>query len=130
MFHSSTILLSINLGVIAIGLSLSRVGGFNIVAASTPKQYSGIAYGITVLFFYIGMAMGPTIAGLYLETQQVTVSNAVVTGSFPSPEAYNMIFLTAAVISLASIGLTIILKRKWQYPKSKHLKTKRLKRLN
>jgi MFS family permease len=112
MFHSSTILLSINLGVIAIGLSLSRVGGFNIVAASTPKQYSGIAYGITVLFFYIGMAMGPTIAGLYLETQQVTVSNAVVTGSFPSPEAYNMIFLTAAVISLASIGLTIILKRK------------------
>jgi MFS family permease len=112
MFHSSTILLSINLGVIAIGLSLSRVGGFNIVAASTPKQYSGITYGITVLFFYIGMAMGPTIAGLYLETQQVTVSNAIVTGSFPSPEAYNMIFLTAAVISLTSIGLTIILKRK------------------
>jgi MFS family permease len=112
MFHSSTILLATNLGIIAIGLSLSRVGGYNIVAASTPSQYSGIAYGMTVLFFYIGMAMGPTIAGLYMETQQVSVSNTIVNGSFPSPEAYNMIFLTAAIISLTSIGLTIFLKKK------------------
>ena len=111
MFHSSTILISINLGIIAIGLSLSRVGGYNIVAASTPNQYSGIAYGMTVLFFYIGMAMGPTIAGLYMQTQQVSVSNAIVSGSFPSPEAYNMIFLTAAITSLTSIGLTIFLKK-------------------
>ena len=112
MFHSSTILLSTNLGIIAIGLSLSRVGGYNIVAASTPNQYSGIAYGMTVLFFYLGMAMGPTIAGLYMQTQQVSVSNAIVNGSFPSPEAYNMIFLTAAIISLTTIGLTIFLKKK------------------
>ena len=112
MFHSSTILLATNLGIIAIGLSLSRVGGYNIVAASTPNQYSGIAYGMTVLFFYIGMAMGPTIAGLYMQTQQVSISNAIVSGSFPSPEAYNLIFLTAAIISLASIGLTIFLKKK------------------
>jgi MFS family permease len=112
IFHSSTILLSTNLGIIAIGLSLSRVGGYNIVAASTPNRYSGIAYGMTVLFFYIGMAMGPTIAGLYLQTQQVFVSNAIVSGSFPSPESYNMIFLTAAIISLTSIGLTIFLKKK------------------
>jgi len=112
MFHSFTILLSTNLGIIAIGLSLSRVGGYNIVAASTPKQYSGIAYGMTVLFFYIGMAMGPTIARLYMQTDQVSISNAIVSGSFPSPEAYNMIFLTAAIISLTSIGLTIFLKKK------------------
>ena len=86
--------------------------GYNIVAASTPNQYSGIAYGMTVLFFYLGMAMGPTIAGLYMQTQQVSVSNAIVNGSFPSPEAYNMIFLTAAIISLTTIGLTIFLKKK------------------
>ena len=112
IFHSSTILLSTNLGIIAIGLSLSRVGGYNIVGASTPNRYSGIAYGMTVLFFYIGMAMGPTIAGLYLQTQQVFVSNAIVSGSFPSPDAYNMIFLTAAIISLTSIGLARFLKKK------------------
>lgn len=38
---------------------------------------------------------------LYKQTQRVSVSNAVVSGSFPSPEAKDMIFLTAAVISLA-----------------------------
>jgi hypothetical protein len=57
------------------------------------------------------MAMGPTIAGLYMQTQQVSVSNAIVSGFFPSPEAYNMIFLTAAIISLASIGLALFLKK-------------------
>ena len=31
MFHSTPILISINLGIIAIGLSFSRVGGYNIV---------------------------------------------------------------------------------------------------
>jgi hypothetical protein len=58
MFHSTQILISINLGIIAIGLSFSRVGGYNIVAASAPEQYSGVAYGMTVLLFYIGMAIG------------------------------------------------------------------------
>jgi hypothetical protein len=62
MFHSTQILISINLGIIAIGLSFSRVGGYNIVAASAPEQYSGVAYGMTVLLFYIGMAIGPAIA--------------------------------------------------------------------
>ena len=112
IFHSSTTLLSTNLGIIAVGLSLSRVGGYNIVAASAPQQYSGVAYGMTVLLFYIGMAIGPAIAGLYMQTQQVSVSNGVISGSFPSSEAYNMIFLTAALISLMSIGLTLLLKKK------------------
>ena len=62
MFHSTEILISINLGIIAIGLSFSRVGGYNIVAASAPEQYSGVAYGMTVLLFYVGMAIGPAIA--------------------------------------------------------------------
>jgi hypothetical protein len=41
-------LISINLGIIAIGLSFSRVGGYNIVAASAPQQYSGVTYGMRV----------------------------------------------------------------------------------
>jgi hypothetical protein len=42
-------------GIIAIGLSFSRVGGYNIVAASASEQYSRVAYGMTVLLFYVGM---------------------------------------------------------------------------
>jgi hypothetical protein len=32
-------------------------------------------------------------------------------GSFPSPVSYNLIFLTAAVVSTISIALVMILKR-------------------
>jgi MFS family permease len=111
MFHSTEILISINLGIIAIGLSFSRVGGYNIVAASAPQQYSGVAYGMTVLLFYVGMAIGPAIAGVYMQLHQMSVSTTVGLSSYPSAESYNLIFLTAGVISLISIGLALLLKK-------------------
>ena len=111
MFHSTQILISINLGIIAIGLSFSRVGGYNIVAASAPEQYSGVAYGMTVLLFYIGMAIGPAIAGVYMQSHQITVGTIAGLSSYPSAESYNLIFLTAWVISLISIGLALYLKK-------------------
>jgi MFS family permease len=112
MFHSTQILISINLGIIAIGLSFSRVGGFNIVAASAPEQYSGVAYGMTVLLFYVGMAIGPAIAGLYMQSHQISISTIAGLSSYPSAESYNLIFLTAWVISLVSIVLALFLKKK------------------
>lgn len=111
MFHSTEILISINLAIIASGLSFSRVGSFNIIAASAPQQYSGAAYGMTVLLFYIGMAIGPAIAGLYMQSHQISVSTVAGLPSYPSAEAYNLIFLTAWVISLISIGLALFLKK-------------------
>ena len=112
MFHSTQILISINLGIVAIGLAFSRVGGFNIVAASAPEQYSGIAYGMTVLLFYIGMAIGPAIIGLYMQSHQVSIKTIAGLSSYPSPESYNLIFITAWVFSLISIGLALFLKKK------------------
>jgi MFS family permease len=115
MFHSTLILITINLGIIAIGLSFSRVGGYNIVAASAPEQYSGVAYGMTVLLFYVGMAIGPAIAGLYMQSHQIPVSTVVglsSASSYPSAKSYNLIFLTAGLISLISIGLALFLKKK------------------
>jgi len=109
--HSTQILISINLGIIAIGLSFSRVGGYNIVAASAPEQYSGVAYGMTVLLFYIGMAIGPAIAGVYMQSHQISVGTIAGLFSYPSAESYNLIFLTAWVISLISIGLALYLRK-------------------
>jgi MFS family permease len=111
MFHSSEILISINLGIIAIGLSFSRVGGYNIVAASAPQQYSGVAYGMTVLLFYVGMAIGPAIAGVYMQSHEMSESTTGGLSSYPSAESYNLIFLTAGVISVISIGLALFLKK-------------------
>jgi hypothetical protein len=56
-------------------------------------------------------SIGPAIAGIYMQTHQ-EVAKGATTGSFPSAISYNLIFLTAALISVISITLVIILRRK------------------
>jgi hypothetical protein len=58
------------------------------------------------------MAIGPAIAGMYMQKDQVSVNG--VSGSFPSSESYNMVFLTATILSMVSISFSIILKRRMQ----------------
>jgi hypothetical protein len=50
------------LAIIASGLVLTQVGGFNIVLESTSRQFSGIFVGMTVLLNLIGGAIGFAIA--------------------------------------------------------------------
>ena len=69
-----------------------RVGGYEIVLKSTPKQFSGISLGMTVLFNLIGASIGPAIAGIFMQGHQVIVRGFV--GAFPSEESYTLIFLT------------------------------------
>jgi hypothetical protein len=45
--------------VYSAGLSLTQVGGFDIDLQSTPRQFSGISLGMTVLFNLIGGSIGP-----------------------------------------------------------------------
>jgi MFS family permease len=112
MFHSSELLVSTNLAIIAAGLSLASTSVWNIIVSSAPKQYVGISTGIGALLLFIGMAIGPAIAGMYMQKHQVYVDGII--GSFPSSESYNMVFLTAAILSIVSISFSIILKRRMQ----------------
>lgn len=108
LFHSNGILVSTNLAIIAGGLSLMQVGGFDIVLQSTPRKYSGISLGMTVLFNLIGGSVGPAVAGIYMQTNQVLIKGF---GSYPSPDSYNLIFLTIALASLIPIALSIYIKK-------------------
>jgi hypothetical protein len=56
LFHSTAFLVSMNLAVIAAGLSLMRVGGLNIILESAPRQFTGISLGMTALFKMVGSA--------------------------------------------------------------------------
>jgi MFS family permease len=109
LFHSNGILVSTNLAIIAGGLSLMQVGGFDIILQSTPRKFSGISLGMTVLFNLVGGSVGPAIAGIYMQTNQVLIKNV---GSYPSPESYNLIFLTIALASLIPIALSIYIKKR------------------
>ena len=110
MFHSTEFLVATNLAIIAAGLSLMQVGGFDIVLQSTPRQFSGISLGMTVLFNLIGGSIAPAVAGFYMQTHQVIRKDII--GSFPSPESYTLIFLTIALTSLVPIILAFYLRKK------------------
>lgn len=109
-FHSTEHMVSVSLAIIASGLSLGFTGGFNIVLLSTPLRFAGIALGMTLLLNLIGQSIGPSIAAMYQQANQATATG--IAGRFPTPEAYNMIFLTAAIISLASVAFALtVVKR-------------------
>jgi MFS family permease len=111
IFHSTEITVAINLAIVAAGISLIQVGAFNITMEYTPLKFSGVSLGMSVVLFLIGSSIGPAIAGIYMQTHQ-ELAKGVTTGSFPSPISYNLIFLTAALISALSIMLVIILRRR------------------
>jgi MFS family permease len=111
LFHSTEFMVSVTLAIIAAGLSLSITGGFNVVLLSAPIQATGIALGMVLLLNLVGMSIGPSIAATFQQMYQGTVEG-VVGEQFPTQDAYNLIFLTAALISLASIALALTLARR------------------
>lgn len=110
LFHSSELLIAENLAVIAIGLTLTRIGNWNILLEYTPKDSIGISLGMTAMLFFIGMAIGPAITSIYLQSNQTSINGSSL--SFPSLESYNMIFLTAFLFSIVSIVLMLVLNKK------------------
>ena len=56
------------------------------------------------------MSIGPAISGMFMEQYRIIVD--VVVGSYPSGEAYKLIFLTGALISIVSVALTLIVTRR------------------
>ena len=109
-FHSTQFLIATNLAIIAAGISLTQVGGFDITMKATPKQFSGVSLGMTVVLNILGSSIGPAIAAIYMQQNQVFVKG--IAGTFPSSMAYALIFLTGAIISIVSIALVMITRNR------------------
>jgi MFS family permease len=109
MFHSTEFAVSANLAVIASGLSLTMTATWNMVVSSSPKEFTGISVGVGALLLFIGMAIGPALAGVYMENHETV---AGVEGSYPSPGSYNLVFLTAGLLSAVTVGFALILIRR------------------
>ena len=114
LFHSTEASITGVLMLIAVGLALMLIGSVNVVLTSTPRRLSGISLGMNLLIYLIGSSAGPVIAGIYLQTNQVFVTSRGILTSFPSPESYNLIFLTAALIAAMSVVFAIFLNRNIQ----------------
>jgi MFS family permease len=112
MFHSTPLSISANLVILSTGLSLTNVGAMNVTILSTPRQFMGISLGTSMLMRIIGAAVGPALAGMYMQSNQSILKINGIVQYFPSADSYNLIFLTATAISILSIGLAIILRRR------------------
>jgi MFS family permease len=99
---------SVNLAIIATGLSLTSTAVWNILVTSSPKEFTGISVGVGAMLFFVGMAIGPALAGLFMQ------SNISVYGvtSYPAQESYNWIFFTAGLLTIVSLMLSVILRKR------------------
>jgi MFS family permease len=109
MFHSTEFAVSTDLAIIASGLSMTITATWNIIVSSSPKSFIGISVGVGALLLFIGMAIGPALTGVYLESHE-TVKG--VPGSYSSLESYDVVYLTSALLSAASLGFALVLKRR------------------
>ena len=113
IFHSTEREVSANLVLMAIGLSLTNIVGWNILVSSSPKEYTGTSVGVGALLFFLGMAIGPALSGIYIQTNQSSIDG--IDGLFPSKESFNLIFLTAGILSIVSMFNLVLLKRRMYY---------------
>jgi MFS family permease len=115
-FHADLLTISLNLAVLSTGLSLTNVGAMNVTMLATPIQHTGMSLGTNNLMRILGSSIGPALAGMYMQANQSSLliagQTASSASSFPSANAYNFIFLTAVILSVASIGLALFLRGK------------------
>ncbi len=113
VFHSDEIQIGLNLTVIATGLAMLNTIAMNVILLIIPKQYGGVIVGIVQVFTFTGMALGPIISGLYMQSYHISIEHKIqVLISLPSREAYQLIFLTSAIASSISLAMAFILNRK------------------
>ena len=108
-FHSTEFAVSANLAIIASGLSLTMTATWNMVVSSSPKEFTGISVGVGALLLFIGMAIGPALAGVYMESHE-TIKG--VQGSYPSLDSYTLVYITSTLLSAVSLGFALMLRRR------------------
>jgi hypothetical protein len=77
--------------------------------SSSSKSFIGISVGVGALLLFIGMAIGPALAGVYMENHEMIEG---LEGSYPSSGSYNLVFLTAGSLSAVSVGFALMLRRR------------------
>jgi MFS family permease len=112
LFHSTELLVSTSLALLSVGLSLTSVGAMNVIILSTPREFTGISLGMSSLMRIIGAAIGPALAGMYMQTNQSLLNIHGIGQYFPSSTSFNLIFLSAVGFSFVSIALAIILRQR------------------
>jgi hypothetical protein len=71
----------LNLAILAIlgaGISIINASALYVINISTPKIFSGIALAAALLTQFAGMAIGPVIVGVYMQTHKILLNSNTV----------------------------------------------------
>lgn len=109
--HSSSVVVAIDLAITAVGISLTSVGAMNVILLSIPRKDSGISLGMTSLIRIMGASLGPVMAAMFMQFNQVEIDG--IDGMFPSSMSYELIFLTSTLLAIFSIVLAVFLKKSY-----------------
>lgn len=88
---------------------ISRSSWFILVTLSCLGLIAMYALGMTLFLNLVGQSIGPSISGMFQQMNRGTIEGNY--NSYPTPEAYTMIFLTAFLVSLASVVFAFWLNR-------------------
>jgi ABC-type lipoprotein release transport system permease subunit len=84
----------------------------NVIILSTPREYSGVTIGVSSLLRITGASIGPVLASMYMEINQIPLRINGTYTNFPSPFSFDFIFFTAIVLSIISLIFSILVSRK------------------
>jgi MFS family permease len=112
LFHSTELSISTSLALLSAGLSLAAVGAMNIIILASPRESAGVTIGMSSMLRIVGASIGPALAAMYMQTNQSVIKIEGLVESLPSSFSFNLIFLTAVIISITSIVVSIILSKK------------------
>jgi MFS family permease len=111
LFHSTSSNVTASLFVFGIGAAFLPVTLINIIIALTPRELTGISSASTSDMRIIGGAIGPVIATVVLTSILVPIEVNGTTSQYPSPTAFNIVFIVGLALSVAATILVMFMRR-------------------
>jgi MFS family permease len=111
LFHSTSSNVTASLFIFGIGAALLPVTLINIIIALTPRELTGISSASTSDMRIIGGAIGPVIATVILSSILVPIEVNGTTSEYPSPTAFNIVFIVGLALSIAATILVMFMRR-------------------
>jgi MFS family permease len=111
LFHSTSSNVTSSLFLFGIGAALLPVTLINIIIALTPRELTGISSASTSDMRIIGGAIGPVIATVILSSILVPIEVNGTTNKYPSPVAFNIVFIVGLALSIAATILVMFMRK-------------------
>ncbi|MGC1133568.1 MAG: MFS transporter [Nitrososphaeraceae archaeon] len=111
LFHYTGAQVRSSLFLFGIAAALLPVALLNIIIALTPKKFTGISSASRSDMRIIGAAIGPVIATLIMSSSLVSIEADGTTNEYPSPNAFDYVFLVGLLMSVLSTILVALIRR-------------------